>query len=165
MRTTIRIVPRIPLGSITPALAMWPPGEGSNQQNNDNNQHNQSHLYLLCPHSRCAARVWLKGGSGPSAPEGSSSLTWQEARVQHLSSMPGPWPMPIPPGPIQQPWPMPMPMPMPISKSGAIFLASNLQAVIFSCIWSLRAFNSFCLAWMAFCPAPPPSTRPPVPHA
>jgi hypothetical protein len=48
-------------------------------------------------------------------------------------------------GPVQQPWPMPMP----ISQLGAIFLASNRKAVIFSCIWSLRAFNSFCLAWMA----------------
>ena len=42
-----------------------------------------------------------------------------------------------------------MTLPMPMSKLGAIFLASRRKAVIFSCIWSLRAFTSFCLAWMA----------------
>jgi hypothetical protein len=32
-------------------------------------------------------------------------------------------------------------MPISIGQSGAIFLASNRKAVIFSYIWSLRAFN------------------------
>ena len=31
---------------------MWPPGEGSNQQNNDNNEQNQSHFHLLLPQAR-----------------------------------------------------------------------------------------------------------------
>jgi len=62
--------PQDTAGAIPPVLAMWPPGEGSNQQNNDNNEHKQSHVHLLLPHSLGAARVWLKGGAGPSAPEG-----------------------------------------------------------------------------------------------
>ena len=41
--------------AIPPALAMWPGREGSNQQNNDNDEHNQSHFRLLLPHSRSAA--------------------------------------------------------------------------------------------------------------
>ena len=60
--------PQDTAGGIAPALAMRPPGEGSNQQNNDNNEHNQSHFHFLLPHSRRAARVWLKGSFTSSAP-------------------------------------------------------------------------------------------------
>ena len=43
--------------TITPILAMRPPGEGAHEQNNDNNEHNQSHFHLLRPEARCAALI------------------------------------------------------------------------------------------------------------
>ena len=41
--------PQDTAGGITPVLAMWPPGEGPHEQNNDNNENNQSHFHLLLP--------------------------------------------------------------------------------------------------------------------
>ena len=43
--------------TIAPTLAMRPRREGPHEQNNDNNQHNQSHVHLLLPLARRAALI------------------------------------------------------------------------------------------------------------
>jgi hypothetical protein len=49
--------PQDTAGAIPPALAMWPGRESPYEQNNDNDEHNQSHFHLLLPHSRRATGV------------------------------------------------------------------------------------------------------------
>ena len=102
--------PQDTAGSITPALAMWPSGEGSHQQNNDNDENNQSHFQLLSPRSQRAAPIWLKGCSGPSAPGG---LLPRGYLAGGGGTFPGPIPPPGP-GPIPLPGPEPIPSPMPL---------------------------------------------------
>ena len=60
----------------------------------------------------------------------------------------GPCPCRLP-DPYRSPCPYPCPCPYPRGNWGRSFWLQTRKAVIFSCIWSLRALSSFCLAWMA----------------